>query len=100
MVRTLHGGPGLWGSAYNLPHAVYVFESHEMVAREILDLVPLEMVEREPGRPANRAATPGLLLTLTILVVLLVIVLGRLPRPPPGLTGTTIIPWCWPQPTF
>ncbi len=76
MVRTLHGGPGLWGSAYNLPHAVYVFESHEMVAREILDLVPLEMVEREPGRPANRAATPGLLLTLTILVVLLVIVLG------------------------
>ena len=46
--RSLHGGPGLWGSAYpNLPHALYVHEADEMRARETLDLPPLELAERE-----------------------------------------------------
>ena len=45
-VKSLRGGPGLWGSAYNLPHTLYVHQGDEMEAREILDLVPLEVVER------------------------------------------------------
>ena len=47
LVRSLQGGPGLWGSAYNLPHDLLVYEQDEMEAREILDLVPLEITERE-----------------------------------------------------
>ena len=47
LTRSLQGGPGLWGSAYNLPHGLYVYESDEMRAREALDLAPLEVEERE-----------------------------------------------------
>ena len=38
ITRSLRGGPGLWGSAYNLPHDVYVFESDQVQARMVLDL--------------------------------------------------------------
>ena len=38
LVKSLQGGPGLWGSAYNLPHALYVFQSDEARSREILNL--------------------------------------------------------------
>ena len=27
LIRSPYGGPGLWGSAYNLPHALYVYDS-------------------------------------------------------------------------
>ncbi len=47
LIRSSHGGPGLWGSAYNLPHGLYVFQSDEMQARDILDLAPLEVAERD-----------------------------------------------------
>ena len=33
-------GPGLWGSAYNLPLDLYVYASDETPAREVLDLTP------------------------------------------------------------
>lgn len=74
LVRSLHGGPGLWGSAYNLPHAIYVYESDEMWAREVLDLVPLEVVERE--RVASRAShrPRGWLIVLIIAIALALIV--------------------------
>jgi len=39
-VRSLHGGPGLWGSAYNLPHDLLVYESDATQARDVLDLEP------------------------------------------------------------
>ena len=32
-IRCLRGGPGLWGSAYNLPHDLFVYESDEPQAR-------------------------------------------------------------------
>ena len=61
LVRSLHGGPGLWGSAYNLPHALYVFPSDLPLAREILGIPPLEIAEREPGQqPGNRTPKSGL----------------------------------------
>ena len=40
VIRSLRGGPGLWGSAYNLPHDLCVYESDQMPAREVLDLGP------------------------------------------------------------
>ena len=38
VTRSLGGGPGLWGSAYNLPHGVYVYEKDTTRARELLGL--------------------------------------------------------------
>jgi hypothetical protein len=60
-IRSLRGGPGLWGSAYNLPHDLYVYDSDEMQAREVLDLEPLEVTERRAGlitAPRPRQAPP------------------------------------------
>jgi len=51
--QSLQGGPGMWGSAFNLPHALYVRASDEMQAREVLNLVPLEVRERA-SPPAPR----------------------------------------------
>ena len=51
LVRSLQGGPGLWGSSYNLPHDLLVYEQDEMQARDVLDLVPLEITERESPQP-------------------------------------------------
>ena len=38
ITKSLGGGPGLWGTAYNLPHGVYVYEEDAMQARELLGL--------------------------------------------------------------
>ena len=54
-IRSLRGGPGLWGSAYNLPHDLYVYASDETPAREVLDLVPLGSEEGETYLPPRRS---------------------------------------------
>ena len=47
LVRSLRGGPGLWGTAYNLPHDLLVYEGDEARARGILKIVPREEREGE-----------------------------------------------------
>ena len=47
LVRSLGGGPGLWGTAYNLPHDLLVYEGDEARARDILKIVPREEREGE-----------------------------------------------------
>ena len=47
LVKPLLGGPGLWGTAYNLPHDLLVHEGDEMRAREILKLPAQEVIEQE-----------------------------------------------------
>ena len=66
----------MWGSAYNLPHGLYVYESDEMSARELLDLAPLELVERE-ARASGAGANQNIWLVLTgaVLVALLLVVM-------------------------
>lgn len=51
--RSLGVGPGAWGSAYNLPHALYVYQADTTRAREILELAPAKMVRRELVNPAR-----------------------------------------------
>ena len=72
MTRSLRGGPGLWGSSFNLPHEILVYESDEMRARDLLGLAPLEISEREAGAPERRPLDRWLLFTgvLLALVVL------------------------------
>ena len=47
LVRSLRGGPGLWGTANNLPHDLLVYEGDETRARDILKVVPREEREGE-----------------------------------------------------
>ena len=47
LIRSLRGGPGLWGTAYNLPHDLLVYEGDEARARDILKIVPREEREGE-----------------------------------------------------
>jgi len=47
LIRSLRGGPGLWGTAYNLPHDLLVYEGDESRAREVLEHVPQEIIEHE-----------------------------------------------------
>ena len=68
--RALRGGPGLWGSSYNLPHDLYVYQGDEMRAREILDLVPQEIEERERQKPPSSGMGLGLAAALIIAAVL------------------------------
>jgi len=42
LVRSLRGGPGLWGTANNLPHDLLVYEGDESRAWDILKIVPRE----------------------------------------------------------
>ena len=60
LVRSLHGGPGLWGSAFNLPHGLYVFQADEGKAREVLGL---EAGDPQENDASTRRGFPlGLLL--------------------------------------
>ena len=78
MVRSLHGGPGLWGSAFNLPHGLYVFQADEMDARDVLGMPPPETIERgSPGQgsesgPAGRRVTSvGIIVVAAVIVIAL-----------------------------
>jgi hypothetical protein len=77
LVRCLRGGPGLWGTAYNLPHDLLVFEGDELQARDILEIPPQELLEREQelnARPSN-PVMPQWMVTVTIFVLVVFIAL-------------------------
>ena len=73
LVKSLHGGPGMWGSAYNLPHALYVYEADQMTAREVLELPPQELAEREVDPASNsrrsRAASGGVWIIVLVIAL-------------------------------
>ena len=77
--RSLQGGPGLWGSAFNLPHALYVHSADEMRAREALNLVPLEVLERDglrlpPRRQSRRHQYQWWVVALVALIAALLVI--------------------------
>ena len=69
LVRALGAGPGGWGVATNLPHGIYVISHDEMRARQILDLAPAEISERDgpQSQPTNRL--PVAIVVLLIITV-------------------------------
>jgi len=77
LVRSLSGGPGLWGTSYNLPHDPLVYEDDEMRAREVLEIVPAEIQERE--RELEGGEPPALMsqwmVTATIVAIVAFIAL-------------------------
>ena len=67
VVHSLGVGPGGWGVATNLPHAVYVKAVDEMRARQVLDLAPQEIAERE-----DRPSQPTYNLSLKVVILLII----------------------------
>lgn len=75
LIRSSHGGPGLWGSAYNLPHGLYVFQSDEMQARDILDLAPLEIAERDQAAGSELGHQNRAWIIVAAIAIVLVLVI-------------------------
>jgi len=78
MVRSLGAGPGGWGVATNLPHAIYVHAVDEMKAREVLDLPPAEIAEREGlgSNPAESIRQPSLLIVTFLIITVAALLFG------------------------
>ena len=68
ITRSMRGGPGLWGSAYNLPHDIYVYEADQAKARELLELP--ELVEDE-GTVTQPRGFSGFWLAAAVLIIVL-----------------------------
>ena len=68
ITRSMRGGPGLWGSAYNLPHDIYVYEEDRAKARELLELP--ELIEGESDVTQSRGL-PGIWLAVVVAVIIL-----------------------------
>ena len=88
LTRCLRGGPGLWGSAYNLPHDVVVYESDEEQARDLLDLGPSENQEvdslmpgEQPGQKSSNSNLSLIMVGLILGVVFLVVMVSVFSRP-------------------
>ena len=83
LTRCLRGGPGLWGSAYNLPHDIVVYESDENQAREVLELGPSENLEAEEqaGQPASTPGLGPILVGAVLGVLFLVVMVSVFSRP-------------------
>ena len=77
LVRCLRGGPGLWGTAFNLPHDLLVFEGDELQARYILEIPPQEISEREHEQDVTPSSSvmSQLMVTLTLFVLVAFIAL-------------------------
>ncbi|MCH8987937.1 MAG: DUF2007 domain-containing protein [Chloroflexi bacterium] len=81
-IRSLRGGPGLWGSAYNLPHDLLVYEDDAMRAREVLDIAPREILERErqgrqPPAPRPQWIVTGAIVLVVAFMALAVVIANR-----------------------
>ena len=81
LVRSLGGGPGLWGTAYNLPHDLLVYEGDESRAWDIL-----KIVSREERKGEQRSQLmPQWMVTATIVAIvafiaLIVVIANRVVR--------------------
>ncbi len=74
VVRSLGVGPGGWGVATYLPHGLYIEASDEMKAREILELAPAEITERDgtsTGSPIKLHPALVVLLFVVVAAILL-----------------------------
>jgi hypothetical protein len=76
--RSLGAGPGLWGSSFNIPHEVLVYGSDVTRARDVLELPPLEIAERqaagagEANPPLDRRwVTAGVIIVVLVLLLAL-----------------------------
>jgi len=80
LTRSLRGGPGIWGSAYNLPHDLYVYEADQELARQILEL-PEAVEGEEQETPARSNWGLWLAVAIITLTLALGIIVPMISRP-------------------
>ena len=69
LVKPLRGGPGLWGTAYNLPHDLLVYEENEARASEVLQILPRAVQEPYQETTGESSLMPPRLVTATIVAI-------------------------------
>lgn len=74
MVRAVGVGPGGWGLAANVPHALDTWEEDAVAAREILNLMPAEIEERTRGPVGGDISLPRLLFLGVLVIVAIALV--------------------------
>ena len=72
LIRSLRGGPGLWGTTYNLPHDLLVYEQDQVRAIEVLGVV-LRNPDEELSSPIQRWTV---IVAITAIVSLITFVLA------------------------
>ena len=75
LVKSLRGGPGLWGTAFNLPHDLLVHESDEMQARDILKIPPNEVIEQQLGFDSGHEKPSPVISPWRISIIIVVVAL-------------------------
>ncbi len=70
LLKSLNGGPGLWGSAYNLPHGVYVYERDTAKA---LDILQLDSIDDGYSDRGSGKSISGIWILLMVVLGLLII---------------------------
>ncbi|MCH2526527.1 MAG: DUF2007 domain-containing protein [Dehalococcoidia bacterium] len=70
VLKSLQGGSGLWGSAYNVPHSLYVYENHLDEATEILGL---DSIISPSGSDYTKQWPSWLVLGIVLVVVLVLV---------------------------
>ena len=70
VLKSLQGGSGLWGSAYNVPHSLYVYENHLDEATEILGL---DSIISPSGNDYTKQWPSWLVLGIVLVVVLVLV---------------------------
>ena len=76
VTKSLGGGPGLWGTAFNLPHGVYVFEEDAARARELLGLDADDLTPGEGPSSESKLRTDWGWVALIIVIALTLLIAG------------------------
>ena len=71
LTRSLRGGPGIWGSAYNLPDDLYVYEADQELARQVL-----ELPDAPEGEEQEMPARANWCLWLAVAIITLTLAIG------------------------
>lgn len=73
MVRAVGVGPGGWGVAANIPHALDTWEEDAVHARQILELMPAEINERLRATAGDPSRFPVIVLVVFIIIAAAII---------------------------
>ena len=76
VTKSLGGGPGLWGSAFNLPHGIYVHEGDATRAREVLGLQADGETNGDGSPPVMERRTNWVWVAMVIVVIATLILTG------------------------
>ena len=74
MVRAVGVGPGGWGVAANVPHALDTWEGDAVLAREILELMPAEIDERMRETAGAPTRFPMMVLAVLGIVAVAIVI--------------------------